>query len=67
MKSTEYLYGKSPSELPPMDEGLIARINAASTLRDLLLGEPLETRDISPLNSVIKAINHNTAILEGNI
>ena len=40
MKSTEYLYGKSPGELPPMDEGLIARINA---------------------------INHNIAILEGNI
>ena len=67
MKSTEYLYGKSPSELPPMDEGLIARINAASTLRDLLLDEPLETSDISRLNSVINAINHNTAILEGNI
>lgn len=67
MKSTEYLYGKSPSELPPMDEGLIARINAASILRDLLLDEPLETRDISRLNSVINAINHNTALLEGNI
>ena len=67
MKSTEYLYGKSPSELPPMDEGLIARINAAYTLRDLLLDEPLETRDISRLNSVINAIKHNTAILEGNI
>ena len=67
MKSTEYLYGKSPSELPPMDEGLIARINAASALRDLLLDEPLETRDFSRLNSVINAINHNTAILEGNI
>ena len=67
MKSTEYLYGKSPSELPPMDEGLIARINAASTLRNLLLDEPLEPRDFSRLNSVINAINHNTAILEGNI
>ena len=67
MQTTEYLYGKQPSELPSMDEGLIARINAASTLLNLLLDEPLETRDFSRLNSVINAINHNTAILEGNI
>ena len=67
MQTTEYLYGKQPSELPSMDEGLIARINAASTLRNLLLDEPLETRDFSRLNSVINAINHNTASVEGNI
>lgn len=67
MKSTEYLYGKSPSELPPMDEGLIARTKAASTLLEQLLDEPLETRDVPRMNAVIDAIAHNTALLEGNI
>lgn len=63
--STEYLYGVPASELPSMDDGLIARINAATTLRNQLLEEPLLTRDIYRLNKVLNAIEHNTLLLEG--
>ena len=50
-----------------MEEGLKARIQKASELLDTLLEVPLEDRDWDRINAVIKAISHNTNILNGAI
>jgi hypothetical protein len=67
MKTTEYLYGCDIKELPGMKEGLEARILKASELLNKLLKTPLENRDWERVNAVVKAISHNTNLLNGAI
>ena len=67
MKTTEYLYGKSITELIKMDEALKDRIQSATQLLHKLLEVPLDTRDFTRINAVLKAIEHNNKILHGMI
>lgn len=67
MQTTEYLYGKQPSELPSMDEALTARINAALCLLDILQEVPLTYRDFHRVNKVRESVEFNTKLLEGSI
>lgn len=67
MQTTEYLYGKQPSELPSMDEALTARISAATELLTTLQEVPLTYRDFYRVNKVRESIEFNTKLLEGSI
>lgn len=67
MQTTEYLYGKQPSELPSMDEALTARISAATELLTTLQEVPLTYRDFHRVNKVRESIEFNTKLLEGSI
>ena len=67
MQTTEYLYGKQPSELPSMDEALTARISAATELLTTLHEVPLTYRDFHRVNKVRESIEFNTKLLEGSI
>lgn len=67
MKSTEYLYGVSLKELPSMEEAYTTRIDKAKELLNALLDVPLKERDITRINDVLKAIEHNRKLLKGEI
>lgn len=67
MKSTEYLYGVSLKELPSMEEAYKTRIDKAKELLNALLDVPLQQRDITRINDVLKAIEHNKKLLKGEI
>ena len=67
MKSTEYLYGVSIKELPSMDEAYKTRIDKAKELLNALLDVPLEERDTTRINDVVKAIEHNRKLMEGEV
>lgn len=67
MKSTEYLYGVSLKELPSMEEAYKTRIDKAKELLNALLDVPLKERDITRINDVLKAIEHNRKLLKGEI
>ena len=67
MKSTEYLYGVSIKELPSMEEAYQKRIDKAKELLNALLDVPLEQRDTYRINDVVKAIEHNRKLMEGEV
>ncbi len=67
MKSTEYLYGVSLKELPSMEEAYKTRIDKAKELLNALLDVPLQQRDITRINDVLKSIEHNRKLLKGEI
>lgn len=50
-----------------MDEGLLARIEAAMKLLRELLEVPLADRDWTRIKAVEDSINHNNKILKGMI
>jgi len=62
-----YLYGVDSSKLPSMTEGLIARKQAAKKLLKELLDTPLKDRDELRISHVLKAIEHNTELLSGDL
>ena len=67
MKRTQYLYGKEPTELSPMEDGLLDRIRSGEELLLMLLEEPLQTRDWNRIRDVVNAIEHNNKLLHGVI
>lgn len=67
MKSTKYLYGCDLSDLPPMEEGLTARIEKAKELLQALLDVHYSEQDTSRINAVAKALQHNTKLLKGEV
>lgn len=67
MKTTQYLYNKEPSELPSMEEGLVARIEAAKEFLIELQELPLVERNYKQIDDVKNAIEHCTNLLEGNV
>lgn len=66
MKKTEYLYDVHPKQFAelPYKDALTFKIQAATQLRGALLEADFWTRDDERLNSVIKAIKFNEALLE---
>ena len=50
-----------------MTEGLMARKLAAKKLLRELLNTPLNNRDELRISDVLKAIKHNTELLDGNL
>ena len=67
MKQTKYLYDVEPTELIPMDDGLLDRIEKGSKLLEKLQETPLEQRDWARIHDVTNAIEHNTLLLEQSI
>lgn len=50
-----------------MEEAYKERISRAKELLDSLLDIPLEQRDTARITAVIKAIEHNTKLMKGEI
>lgn len=62
-----YLYGVDSSQLPSMDDGLVARIEKSKNLLDTLLAVPFSKRDWTRISSVCEIITHNTKLLNGGV
>lgn len=67
MKRTEYLYDHKPNELVSMGPGLIDRIEKGKVLLHKLQDTPLVERDFARIDDVRNAIEHNIALLEGEV
>ena len=70
MKSTEYLYGVSPKDMPmpnEVKEWLLARNKRAKELRQELLGVPITDRDFHRIKAITDAISFNERLLEQEI
>jgi len=66
MQTTQYLYNKSPNELPSLVEGFTARYHAAKDVLNEILATPLESRDMYRQSEVSKAIDFCRSFMDGN-